>query len=125
MIVSLALLVWFALLLFSLLDIDRTPDGAARCLPQPGWFLVVVLVPILGAAAWLLAGRPLSPGRAGEREVTRALAPAGDVPWVEPIPEERPDADERLQQILDRIDREFDEAVHSAGGGAGGLGRGT
>jgi hypothetical protein len=125
MIVSLALLVWFALLLFSLLDIDRTPDGAARGLPQSGWFLVVVLVPILGALAWLLAGRPRSPGRARERDVTGAVPPDGDVPWLERSPVEQRVEDEQLQQILDRIDREFEEAVHPTGNGAADAGRET
>ena len=125
MIVNLALLVWFALLLFSLLDIDRTPDDEARGLPQSGWFLVVVLVPILGALAWLLAGRPRSPGGAREREVTGAVPPDGDVPWLERSPVEQRVEDEQLQQILDRIDREFEEAVHPAGGSAGDLRRGT
>jgi hypothetical protein len=118
-IVYLPFLVWFALLLFSLLDIDRTPDAAARCMSPSGWLLVVVLVPILGALGWLVAGRPQSAARpAGARGVA-AAPPDSDVPWVERIPVEQPVEDQRLQQILDRIDREFEEAVHSTGDGSG------
>jgi hypothetical protein len=119
-IVYLPFLLWFALLLFSLLDIDRTPEGAARCMSPSGWLLVVVLVPILGALAWLVAGRPPSEARpAGAHGVAAAAPPDSDVPWVERIPVEQPVEDQRLQQILDRIDREFEEAVHPTGDGSG------
>ena len=45
------------LLVYSLLDLATTPASAVRTLPKPVWFLVL-LPPLFGPAAWLLAGRP-------------------------------------------------------------------
>ena len=105
-------LVWFVLLVFSLLDIDRTPDDAVRGMTVGGWFLVVLLLPILGALAWLALGRPRgAPHHALAPGVALAGAPPSGAPAVESIPPAEAQRDDRLQAILDRIDREFDEAV--------------
>ncbi len=45
------------LLVYCLLDLLRTPSSMVRTLPKPLWFLVV-LAPVFGPLAWLLAGRP-------------------------------------------------------------------
>jgi hypothetical protein len=45
------------LLVYSVLDLVSTPASAVRTLPKPVWFLVL-LPPLFGPAAWLLAGRP-------------------------------------------------------------------
>ncbi len=42
---------------YAVLDLLRTPAAAVRTLPKPVWFLVV-LPPLFGPVAWLLAGRP-------------------------------------------------------------------
>lgn len=113
MIGYLPFLLWFVLLLFSLLDIDRTPDGAARRMSTGGWFLVVLVVPIVGAIAWLTMGRPRPVAGAAIPAGVPIVAGSGDItPPIERIParEVQPD-DNRLQAILDRIDHEFDEAV--------------
>ena len=46
-----------ALLVYCVLDIVTTPREAVRTLPKALW-LVIVLPPLFGPAAWLLAGRP-------------------------------------------------------------------
>lgn len=43
--------------LFALVDAIRTPDGAYRTGSRLLWILGIVLLGILGAAAYLLAGR--------------------------------------------------------------------
>ena len=50
-------LVSLVLLVYSALDLATTPASAVRTLPKPVWFLVL-LPPLFGPAAWLLAGRP-------------------------------------------------------------------
>ena len=50
-------LVALVLLVYSVVDIVTTPRDAVRTLPKPLW-LLVVLPPLFGPAAWLLAGRP-------------------------------------------------------------------
>ena len=45
------------LLVVCLVDVVQTPRAAVRTLPKPLW-LLVVLPPFFGPAAWFLAGRP-------------------------------------------------------------------
>jgi hypothetical protein len=45
------------LLVYCLLDVATTPREAVRTLPKPLW-LLLVLPPLFGPAAWFLAGRP-------------------------------------------------------------------
>jgi hypothetical protein len=111
MVVYLPFLVWFVLLVGCLVDVDRTPDGSAHHLSTGSWFLVVLLVPILGSLAWLAAGRP-RPAHA-----TPALA-GGSAPAAESLASTPGDSsvleDDSLRALLARIDREFDEAVRRA-----------
>ena len=50
-------LVALVLLVYCVLDILTSPREQIRTLPRPLW-LLLVLVPLAGPAAWLLAGRP-------------------------------------------------------------------
>lgn len=59
--VSLVLLVYCAL------DVASTPAGSVRALPRALWFVLVLVVPLLGPIAWLTAGRP-------RRDAARRLA---------------------------------------------------
>jgi hypothetical protein len=52
------------LLVFCVVDVVTSPREAVRTLPKPLW-LLVVLPPLLGPAAWFLAGRPRR-GAAGQ-----------------------------------------------------------
>ncbi|MEU5876828.1 PLDc N-terminal domain-containing protein [Spirillospora sp. NPDC047279] len=47
--------------LFCLFDVLGTDETDVRHLPKFGWFLVVLLGFLLGAAAWLTLGRPRRP----------------------------------------------------------------
>jgi hypothetical protein len=53
--------------LYALIDALLIPGSLARSLPKWLWLVVIVVIPFLGAVAWLVAGRP-----------TRAQVPAGD-----------------------------------------------
>lgn len=44
--------------LYALIDALMTPDTQIRNLPKLLWLLVIVVLPFLGAVAWLLLGRP-------------------------------------------------------------------
>jgi hypothetical protein len=50
----LVLLLW----VFCVVDVVTTRDGGARRLPRWGWLVLVLLFPLVGSVAWLLAGRP-------------------------------------------------------------------
>jgi hypothetical protein len=78
-------------LVVALLDVARTPAAAVRTLPKPVW-LLVVLSPFFGPAAWWLAGRP---------------AP-GPVPPARRPPERRPPDDDEdfLRQLRKRAEEQ-------------------
>ncbi len=56
------------LLVFCLIDAIQTPEHEVRNLPKLGWVLLIIVLPLIGGIAWLVAGRPQ---RAG----------GGQVPW--------------------------------------------
>ena len=60
--------------LYAFIDCLLTPRALARTLPKVVWLLVVVVVPFVGAIAWLLAGRPVA-------EETRSAGTALRVAW--------------------------------------------
>jgi hypothetical protein len=63
------------LLVVCLVDVVQAPRASVRTLPKPLW-LLVVLQPFFGPAAWLLAGRP----RRGQAPAApgRTVAPDDD-----------------------------------------------
>lgn len=54
------------LTVYCLFDVRSTAPHLVRGLPRPAWFLVV-LVPVVGPLAWLVAGRPNRPRRGPTR----------------------------------------------------------
>lgn len=44
---------------FCLIHVITTPEGECRNLPKIGWIVLVVLLPLVGSIAWLVAGRPV------------------------------------------------------------------
>ena len=55
-------MVTFALWVFCLVEVIGTPDALVRNLPKVGWIVLVLLFPLVGSIAWLVAGRPESAG---------------------------------------------------------------
>lgn len=53
--IGLALLAFW---LFSLFDVITAPEEEVRNVPKALWILIVVLIPLLGGAIWMLRGRP-------------------------------------------------------------------
>jgi hypothetical protein len=66
-----------AIQLYSLFDCAQREDTAVRNLPRWGWLLIIILVPTIGAIAYLIAGRPKGPGRRGPKP-KRTIAPDDD-----------------------------------------------
>ncbi len=94
-----------ALLVFCLVDIIQTPEFACRNLSKGWWLVLVIVVPLVGCVAWLVAGRP-------EREhPARPWQPGSGFPEHGRPPADTAQIDRGLQEHLDRIDREFDESV--------------
>ncbi|MGJ6125424.1 PLD nuclease N-terminal domain-containing protein [Mycolicibacterium sp. Y3] len=56
-----------ALMVIAIVDIARADEARIRGLPRTQWTLLVALVPVAGALAWCIAGRP-SPDRSAPDE---------------------------------------------------------
>ncbi len=50
----------FALWVFCLVDAIGAPSDRIRNLPKVAWVLLILLFPLVGSIAWLVAGRPES-----------------------------------------------------------------
>ena len=62
----LPVLLSLALTIYCTVDVIQTPEKAVRTLPKIAWLVVVLLLAVIGPAAWLVAGRPRT-GRAVQR----------------------------------------------------------
>lgn len=72
---ALPALAYLGLTVYSVIDLWQTPVDEVRQLSRIQWIAVIVLIPVLGAAGWLLAGRP---GRGRhERSASGPERPAG------------------------------------------------
>lgn len=48
------------LVIYCLIDLGRSDESQIRNLPRWVWVLAIIVVPIIGSLAWLLAGRPMN-----------------------------------------------------------------
>lgn len=60
-------LVTLVLWLYCVFDVITTPDALCRNLPKIAWVIVVLLFPLIGSIAWLVAGRPERASQAATR----------------------------------------------------------
>jgi hypothetical protein len=65
------------LVIYAFFDAVATPKAQIKVLPKPAWLVVIVLVPIAGALAWIVVG-------------TKRLRPG---PGRRPLPPRGPDDD--------------------------------
>jgi len=49
------------LLVYCLIDCVQSNEGQIRNLSKTGWVILIIVVPIIGGVAWLVAGRPVHP----------------------------------------------------------------
>ena len=72
-------LVTLGLLVYAGVELSRTPAAQVRTLSKPVWYLLLLLVPLFGAVAWLLFGRPkASDADAALAPPARPIAPDDD-----------------------------------------------
>ena len=56
----LPVIVEVGLLVYCLIDCIQTDEGSVRNLGKSWWVLLIILLPLVGSIAWLVAGRPTS-----------------------------------------------------------------
>jgi hypothetical protein len=88
------------LCVYCLVECLQSPGREVRGLRKWVWITVIVALPVFGAIAWLLAGRP---HRARHSRPPRGARPVYDDPPLEPRPPTYPlgpdDDDEFLEQL--------------------------
>ena len=101
-------LVGFAL--YCVIDLVRSPDDEVRGLPRLVWLVLMVVLPVVGGVAWLVAGRPRAPrppGSVGPRTVgsPRVLGPDDDPDFLRGLDRtdrtDRTDRSERGERTRD------------------------
>ena len=86
--------------IWALLDVIATDAGMCRNLPKGMWLLIVLILPDIGAIAWLLLGRPeRASWRPGSTDYAAPRAPVG--PEDEPRYSSSPSITDRRSQELD------------------------
>ncbi|MEM7142332.1 MAG: PLD nuclease N-terminal domain-containing protein [Actinomycetota bacterium] len=55
-------LIMFAVWIYAVLDVIQTDEILMRNLPKMAWIFIVILIPTVGAIAWLAVGRPIGAG---------------------------------------------------------------
>ena len=97
-------IVVFALWVFCLVDAIGAPSDRIRNLPKVAWILLILLFPLIGSIAWLVAGRPESAGaRRAEHERAQPDFPEYDRPGRAAAVDPEKDA-EFLRQIRERAE---------------------
>ena len=73
-------LIELCLVIYCVLNVITTPEGEVRNLPKLLWLLLVVVIPIVGGIAWLVAGRSQGPARSMPYKGNRGAPPGYDRP---------------------------------------------
>jgi hypothetical protein len=73
-------LVFLALWIFCFIDVLTTPETACRNLPKLAWVFIVLLLPLIGTIAWLVAGRPWDRTQLPANRPTATTAPTRRAP---------------------------------------------
>jgi len=106
---GLAAIALFMFWIWALLDCIATDSAMCRNPPKPMWIILVLLLPYIGALAWLLLGRPEKASwRPGSVDYASPRRPVGpeDAPRysLDPIITDR--RSQELDAELDRWERE-------------------
>ncbi len=134
----LPVIVEVGLLVFCLIDCIQTDEGAARNLGKGWWVLLIILLPLAGSVAWLVAGRPTTP-RPRRSVPWPATATAGFPEYERPrrvvAPDDDPEflagirtSDDRHERMLAEWEaqlRQREERLRAAEGAEGADDRGS
>ena len=85
---SLVGLVVLIVVVYALVDCLRSPDAEVTGLPRWAWLLVILLLPPLGAIAWLVLGHRRGPAAPTAR-TQRPVAPDDDPEFLWRLDQER------------------------------------
>lgn len=99
---ALPFLIGLILCIFCVIDAIQTRDDRVRNLPKIAWIILILLFPLVGSIAWLVAGRP-------KREPRQTWAPPGFPEYDRPgrAASTNPDDDaEFLRKVRERAEEQ-------------------
>jgi Phospholipase_D-nuclease N-terminal len=94
----LPVLIALVLTVWAVVDCVQTPSTEARILPKPLWLVCIILVPFVGAGAWLILGRARAVG------IGRGGAPGGPAGGTAKRPRPQPIAPDDDPDFLRSLD---------------------
>jgi hypothetical protein len=94
------------LLAFCVIDLIQTPESEIRNLSKWGWLVLIIILPLVGSIAWLVAGRPVR-----QRPLQNTWATGAGFPEQQRPQPKTDDIDARLQAELAEADRKHEEAL--------------
>jgi phospholipase D-like protein len=118
---GLAAVALFLFWVWALLDCIATDSSMCRNLPKPVWIILVLILPDIGALAWLLLGRPEKASwRPGSTDYAAPRRPVGleDSPRYSATPSITDRRSAELDQELERWQREQDAKAKATGDAA-------
>lgn len=92
-----------AIYVYGIVDVIRTDKNLTRGISKTAWIVVVVVLPVVGAALWFIIGRPRKAGPAPQ-SYTRTMAPDDDPDFLRNLELRR-----RNQAEADRLKKLKDE----------------
>ncbi|MGI4893788.1 MAG: PLD nuclease N-terminal domain-containing protein [Janthinobacterium lividum] len=100
-----------ALLVFCLIDCIQTDSLLVRNLSKGTWVVIIIILPLVGGIAWLVAGRPEHVRR---RSGVWYSDRTGFPEWTRPQGPSAADIDARVAGDQARVDAEHEAAVRRA-----------
>ena len=70
------------LMIYCVVEVAQAPTYAVRRMPRWLWAVTIICVPLVGAVAWLLLGRPTAESLGKRRPRPRPSAPDDDIDFL-------------------------------------------
>jgi hypothetical protein len=105
------------IVVYGLVDVIRTDRRLTRGISKPAWIVVMVVLPVIGAALWFIFGRPRG-SRPAQQTFRHPTAPDDDPEFLRALELKRRNQAEadRLKKLKDQLDaREQKHGDGSAG----------
>ncbi|WP_247042295.1 PLD nuclease N-terminal domain-containing protein [Arthrobacter rhizosphaerae] len=93
------------IVVYGLVDVIRTDRRLTRGISKPAWIVVMVVLPVIGAALWFIFGRPRG-NRPAQRTLRHPTAPDDDPEFLRALELRRRNQAEadRLKKLKDQLD---------------------
>ena len=126
----LPVLLLIGLEIFALIDCIQTSEDEAQHLPKLAWIILIVIAPLVGAIAWLFAGRPRATAAEGAQPTrssspaagrsARPLGPDDDPDFLDQLRRQDAEQERMLKQWEEDLRRRDEQDLHDESGNGDG-----